>query len=213
MSFLARSALALRAISASAPSSSRVAALPMSATTPLISRSLRFNSTNSSASSSSSEEGLPPKSSELFGSLASSSASSASIGSGTTNFQNLKFTVPSSSSTPGGAASSSSSSPEDAEAWWRETSRQASNHKRGYPTTIFTGRSIPVTRNGEFMTAYKRLQGLIRNSNMKKEARLTEYHEKPSVRRRRLISERHRRRFKEMVRTKVQQVISMRHRG
>lgn len=49
------------------------------------------------------------------------------------------------------------------------------------------------------MVAYKRMQGVMRMGNMKKEAKLNEFHEKPSVRRRRLRSERHRRRFKEMV--------------
>lgn len=43
------------------------------------------------------------------------------------------------------------------------------------------------------------MQGVMRMGNMKKEAKLNEFHEKPSVRRRRLRSERHRRRFKEMV--------------
>ncbi|OCF32644.1 ribosomal protein S21 [Kwoniella heveanensis CBS 569] len=209
MSFLARSALALRAVSAPTSSSSRAALIPIS---PLVvARSLRFNSTlpPPPSASSSPETALPPKSSELFGSSNVSDVG-AGVRTGTPNFQNLKFDIPSSSSS---SLLGSSSSSNDPEAWWRERSNQAAQEKKGYPTTISTGRSIPVSRNGDFMTAYKRLQGLIRNSNLKKEARLTEYHEKPSVRRRRLISERHRRRFKEMVRTKVQQVISMRHRG
>ncbi|ODN77756.1 ribosomal protein S21 [Cryptococcus amylolentus CBS 6039] len=101
------------------------------------------------------------------------------------------------------------------EDWWMHFSSKpsdASLHRSssGLPSKYFSGRSIALTRGGDFMQGYRRLQSVVRSGNMKKEARLNEFYEKPSLRRRRLRSERHRRRFKEMVRTKVQQALAMR---
>ncbi|KAK6910926.1 ribosomal protein S21 [Kwoniella mangroviensis CBS 8507] len=191
MSFLFRTSL--RAASSSTPSSSRL-------TLPALSMAIRHNSTASS-------ESTPPTSGELF-TPSSSSRSSSNIKNlfQSNGFSKLKFDPISSSASEGKGQGEDS----DGEAWWRQLSKNA---KEGFPTTPSTGRSIVVSRGGDFQTSYKRLQGLLRQSNLKKELRLQEYHEKPSVRRRRLISERHRRRFKEMVRTKVQQVVSMRNRG
>ncbi|OCF57710.1 ribosomal protein S21 [Kwoniella mangroviensis CBS 10435] len=178
MSFLFRTSL--RAASSSTPSSSRL-------TLPALSIAIRYNSTIPTSSSSS--ESTPPKSGELFSPPSSSSNSKNLFQSN--GFSKLKFDPISSSASEGKGQGEDS----DGEAWWRQLSKNA---KEGFPTTPSTGRSIVVSRGGDFQTSYKRLQGLLRQSNLKKELRLQEYHEKPSVRRRRLISERHRRRFKEM---------------
>ncbi|WWD19311.1 ribosomal protein S21 [Kwoniella shandongensis] len=192
-------------------------ALPSTASTSRIATSLitlqRYNSTLPPTP--------PPTTSELFPSPSGSSSSSNTQSQEKTKsaLSSLRFEIPSSSSSStgtgsgsgsGSASSSSSSTDPNVEDWWTIASRR--NHI-GYPNTVYTGRSILVPRGGEFNTAYRRLNGLLRNGNMKKELRLGEFYEKPSVRKRRLLSERHRRRFKEMVRTKVQQVISMRSRG
>ncbi|WVQ68516.1 ribosomal protein S21 [Kwoniella botswanensis] len=195
MSFLFRTSL--RVAASSTPSSSRL-------TLPALSIAIRHNSTI--PTSSSSGESSPPKSGELFSPHSSSSSSNSKNLFQSNGFSKLKFDPISSSASEGKGQGEDS----DGEAWWRQLSKNA---KTGFPTTPSTGRSIVVSRGGDFQTSYKRLQGLLRQSNLKKELRLQEYHEKPSVRRRRLISERHRRRFKEMVRTKVQQVVSMRNRG
>ncbi|WWC93326.1 ribosomal protein S21 [Kwoniella sp. B9012] len=197
MSFLFRTSL--RAAASSTPSSSRL-------TLPALSMTMRHNSTI--PTSSSSGESSPPRSGELFSPPPSSSSSSSNSKNlfQSNGFSKLKFDPISFPASEGKGQGEDS----DGEAWWRQLSKNA---KTGFPTTPSTGRSIVVSRGGDFQTSYKRLQGLLRQSNLKKELRLQEYHEKPSVRRRRLISERHRRRFKEMVRTKVQQVVSMRNRG
>ncbi|WWC63592.1 ribosomal protein S21 [Kwoniella dejecticola CBS 10117] len=217
MSSLIRSSL-LRSVASSSSSASRL--LPILPASQLI----RFNSTISSDQPTPSANPNPPKSGELFANPPSSSASS-SLTQSTGNpspkpsdpFSKLRFDN-----------LTSDDRNTDPETWWKTLSaisrppalspspppgQYKYNSSWGFPTTVATGRSITVPRGGEFTSSYKRLQGLLRQSNLKKELRLQEFHEKPSVRRRRLISERHRRRFKEMVRTKVQQVVSMRNRA
>ncbi|WWC71297.1 mitochondrial 37S ribosomal protein bS21m [Kwoniella pini CBS 10737] len=197
MSFLIRSTL--RNISNSSSSSSRI-------TIPLID-SIRFNSTLPSSSSSNEittntplPPSPPPKSGELFSKPSSKTITNDS-------FSKLRFDNLSENNN-----NNNDETIDDSEIWWKKLSINSNSYNFGFPTNISTGRSITVPKGGEFNSSYKRLQGLLRQSNLKKELRLQEFHEKPSVKRRRLISERHRRRFKEMVRTKVQQVVSMRNR-
>ncbi|KAK8854553.1 ribosomal protein S21 [Kwoniella newhampshirensis] len=199
MLMLFRSALRASTTSTVASTSRVVLAAPS-----FVPSSLRYNSTLPPS---------PPTSSSLFPSSSSTPTSTSNSSGKESALSSLRFEIPpasSSSSSGNGSQSSLSSSDPNAESWWIEASARNS---LGYPMTTYSGRSILVPRGGEFISAYKRLGGLLRNSNMKKELRLGEFYEKPSVRRRRLLSERHRRRFKEMVRTKVQQVISMRSRG
>jgi ribosomal protein S21 len=68
----------------------------------------------------------------------------------------------------------------------------------GAPGNQYSGRSI-VARDGNFTAAYRRLSGIMNRNKIRKELRLGEHHEKGSERRRRLKSERHRRRFAELV--------------
>ncbi|WWC90427.1 ribosomal protein S21 [Kwoniella dendrophila CBS 6074] len=189
-----------------------------------INTSIRLNSTlpntsessSSSPSSSSNAPSTPPTSGQLFSNL-SGTTGKRDLREG---FSKLRFDplINSSSLSQDNDegdkiyGSNSNNNSSERENWWIKASR-TSQDLGGYPTNQSTGRSILVTKNGEFLTAYKRLQGLLRQSNLKKELRLQEFHEKPSVKKRRLLSERHRRRFKEMVRAKVQQVVSMRNRG
>jgi ribosomal protein S21 len=49
------------------------------------------------------------------------------------------------------------------------------------------------------MGMYRRLQGVMSRSGVRRDLRLGEFHEKSSDRRRRVESERHRKRFQEMV--------------
>ena len=53
---------------------------------------------------------------------------------------------------------------------------------------------------------YRNLMGTLRRNNVRRELRLEERYEKPNQKRRRLRSERHRRRFADMIRKKVQLV-------
>lgn len=54
--------------------------------------------------------------------------------------------------------------------------------------------------------AYSKLMSMLAKNNVRKELRLEEHYEKPNQKRRRLKSERHRRRFAAAVREKVQLV-------
>ena len=71
------------------------------------------------------------------------------------------------------------------------------------------GRSVPVAK-GDLARAMANLNSIFRINNVRTELRLGERYEKPNQKRRRLASERHRRRFAHMVREKVQLVSSMR---
>ena len=62
----------------------------------------------------------------------------------------------------------------------------------------YSGRSVQA-RDGNFAGAYRRLSGILGRNRIKKELRLGEHHEKGSERSRRLKSERHRRRFADLV--------------
>lgn len=72
------------------------------------------------------------------------------------------------------------------------------------PGNQFKGRSIDCTtrnhlNNKEFSWGFRRLQGTLSRNRVKRELKLGEFYEKPSVRKRRLATERHRRRFQELV--------------
>lgn len=67
------------------------------------------------------------------------------------------------------------------------------------------GRSVSVTK-GDLARAMANLNSIFRVNNVRTELRLGERYEKPNQKRRRLASERHRRRFAHMVREKVQLV-------
>ncbi|KAF8318624.1 uncharacterized protein EI90DRAFT_3127932 [Cantharellus anzutake] len=77
---------------------------------------------------------------------------------------------------------------------------------------MYWGRSFPVT-NGNFIAAYSRVMTTLRDNRVRQEQRLAERFEKPTDKRRRLKSERHRRRFAEMISQKVKIVRAIRERG
>lgn len=80
-------------------------------------------------------------------------------------------------------------------------SRSASRRREiAPPPGTYSGRSVPVFRN-DVGGAYNKLQGLLARNQVRKELRLTERHEKRSDMKRRLKSERHRKRFAEFVST------------
>ncbi|KAF8478700.1 hypothetical protein DFH94DRAFT_633120 [Russula ochroleuca] len=83
------------------------------------------------------------------------------------------------------------------------------------PTTfscISPGRSVEV-KNGNVAEALGRLQYTLQRNRVQLELRLTARHEKKGYKRRRLSSERWRRRFAHEVRKKVQLVNKIRARG
>lgn len=73
------------------------------------------------------------------------------------------------------------------------------------PTDSTTGRSVPVS-NGDVSTAYRLMSAVLNRNQIRKELRLGDRYEKPNQERRRKMSERHRRRFADMIRKKVQLV-------
>lgn len=77
------------------------------------------------------------------------------------------------------------------------------------PATPTTGRSVSASNSYGSSSAamlYRNLMGTLRRNNVRRELRLEERYEKPNQKRRRLRSERHRRRFADMIRKKVQLV-------
>lgn len=77
------------------------------------------------------------------------------------------------------------------------------------PATTTTGRSVSAANsygNNSAAMLYRNLMGTLRRNNVRRELRLEERYEKPNQKRRRLRSERHRRRFADMIRKKVQLV-------
>ncbi|WFC95810.1 hypothetical protein MBRA1_002464 [Malassezia brasiliensis] len=77
------------------------------------------------------------------------------------------------------------------------------------PATPTTGRTVSAANsfgNSSAAMLYRNLMGTLRRNNVRRELRLEERYEKPNQKRRRLRSERHRRRFADMIRKKVQLV-------
>lgn len=67
------------------------------------------------------------------------------------------------------------------------------------PAGKYSGRSVEVSEFQNVSSALGRLNRILSQNRVKKELRLEERYEKPNAKRRRLKSERHRRRFAEMV--------------
>lgn len=89
----------------------------------------------------------------------------------------------------------------DPDNWW--TARQAgslASASSRLPGNQFSGRSIPVKGGRGFQQAYRQLMGVLSRTGVRNDVRNSEFYEKPHVMRNRQKSERHRRRFQEMVR-------------
>ena len=89
----------------------------------------------------------------------------------------------------------------DPDNWW--TARQAgslASTSSKLPGNQFSGRSIPVKGGRGFTQAYRQLMGVLSRTGVRNDVRNSEFYEKPHVMRNRQKSERHRRRFQEMVR-------------
>lgn len=99
---------------------------------------------------------------------------------------------------------------EDLEADWAS---RAVYGEPSWPATPFSGRSIRVTPQADPARAYGQLSVLLRRNNVRNELRLQQRYEKPNQERRRKKSERHRRRFADLVRKKVQLVMAIKARG
>lgn len=76
------------------------------------------------------------------------------------------------------------------------------------PSTPTTGRSVAMSTSLNHTSAvlYRQLSRILSRNNVRRELKLNERYEKPNQMRRRKRSERHRRRFADMVRKKVQLV-------
>lgn len=76
------------------------------------------------------------------------------------------------------------------------------------PVTPRTGRTVVMmgSQNGSTATLYRQLNAVLARNQVRRELRLGERYEKPNEKRRRKRSERHRRRFRDMVRKKIQLV-------
>ncbi|TXT09194.1 hypothetical protein VHUM_02668 [Vanrija humicola] len=195
MSFLFRSVAAARALPVPRLAAS---ALPRIAPTPaaspvarLLPLSLRFSSSTPSSSSTSAPQ---PSPSVVFNTDAPSSRATESQ---PDSRRGTALDIP--------LPDASHLVPDlpNADAWWRASNLTAG---RGFPGTRFSGRSLPSRSGNDYAKAYSMLNYRLTAAKVRKEWKQAEYHETPSKRRVRLQSERHRRRFKEMIRERVQQV-------
>ncbi|KAK1927353.1 hypothetical protein DB88DRAFT_477710 [Papiliotrema laurentii] len=91
----------------------------------------------------------------------------------------------------------------DPYAWWKEKSKM---REPGEIASRYAGRSFAVSRPSDFGRSYRQLKQVLHETGLKREDRLREYYEKPSQRKVRLASEKHRTRFAAMVREKVKLV-------
>lgn len=125
--------------------------------------------------------------------------------------------------TPDESDSAAVTSQSDLAAWQdRSKSRRAGqtgNQYTGRSVTVFQPRAGASSVEGAaspsaaaINSALRRLNIVLSRNKIKKELRLGEFYEKPSERRQRLARERHRRRFQDMVRKKVQLVQQLRSR-
>ncbi|ORY29659.1 hypothetical protein BCR39DRAFT_558993 [Naematelia encephala] len=185
---------------------------------PLGFASIRFNTTDSTASTSS-----------LNPSTSSSNPSPSSTGTGTstssTRSAETNTSTPTTSTTrtssgriwpnirinlPSEALELVKPSNPRTEAWWQAASNARQSGKVG---NTYSGRTVPVRRATDVAKEFKNLHFLMRRAGIPRLLRNEEYYEKPSDKRNRLVSERHRRRFAALVRTKVHQVQLLKNRA
>ncbi|KAF8582684.1 hypothetical protein K439DRAFT_139088 [Ramaria rubella] len=88
-------------------------------------------------------------------------------------------------------------------------SNKATPHAVETPN-IHAGRTVVLFNQEPVSRAYARLQSILRQNNIKRELKLAERHEKKGAKRRRLRSERWKRKFSDEVRKKVQLVTEIR---
>jgi len=101
---------------------------------------------------------------------------------------------------------------------WAERSQmffELAKQRNLMPNTPYSGRteSVAAEKQTSLATAWTRINRTMRMNNVKYELRMQEHFEKPGEKRRRLRSERWRRRFAEEVRRKIQLANAIRRRG
>ncbi|ORX98565.1 hypothetical protein K493DRAFT_5981 [Basidiobolus meristosporus CBS 931.73] len=94
----------------------------------------------------------------------------------------------------------------------KATATEVPSFEQDFEAGISQGRSVAV-HNGNVMQAYRRLNNIIKDNNIRKELRQNEYYERPSVKKHRLRIERNRRLFQRIVAKKVALVMQMKNRG
>ncbi|KAG8858745.1 hypothetical protein FRB96_004882 [Tulasnella sp. 330] len=113
------------------------------------------------------------------------------------------------------AATAKSSHITAAEAWAAgSTKTEAVLALKPLPNA-FSGRSIFISKSTPegFAQSFRKLQGILRANNVYQTVRAQKRHEKKGVKRRRLASQTHRRKFAQLIRGKVALVQKYRARG
>ncbi|KAF8504050.1 hypothetical protein BU17DRAFT_101530 [Hysterangium stoloniferum] len=91
---------------------------------------------------------------------------------------------------------------------WRRNSHRVNDS----PPGPYDGRTVEINSGDNLTAAWGKLNALLRANNVRQELRRTARHEQKGEKRRRLRSERWRRKFADEVRKKVKLVIEMRNR-
>ena len=84
----------------------------------------------------------------------------------------------------------------DPDGWWK---RSVTSGSRGEPGDQYSGRSIAVQGRRDLTTCIRMVNSLLQRTGVKRDVRQGEFYERPGLTRQRKSSERHRRRFQEMV--------------
>ncbi|KAF8902110.1 hypothetical protein CPB84DRAFT_1776621 [Gymnopilus junonius] len=101
-----------------------------------------------------------------------------------------------------------------AEDRWLERSKKALEEVQSRPPADpYAGRSVSNNSERQVANSLRHLEAILARNKVRQQLRLTERHEKKGVKRRRLSSERWRKRFADEVRKKVQLVMKIRDRG
>lgn len=105
-------------------------------------------------------------------------------------------------------------------AWTFGSTREKQTTIPTVPLNKLQGRTVPVALRGvaglptgDVLGAFRRLEGLLRRNNVRKEVKLNRFYEKPSTKRKRLKMEQNRKLFGDLVKRKLRLVMEMKSRG
>ncbi|EDR14824.1 uncharacterized protein LACBIDRAFT_292250 [Laccaria bicolor S238N-H82] len=98
------------------------------------------------------------------------------------------------------------------EIWLSRSTLALTEAKNHPPANAYSGRSVKIN-GGKLAEGYRVLDTILGRNKVRVQLRRAERHEKKGVKRRRLSSERWRKRFAHEVRKKVELVIKIRNRG
>ena len=96
---------------------------------------------------------------------------------------------------------------------WQSASQLSPFYHDRRPPNQFSARTQQISGSTDFASAWRAVHAVLSQSDIRREARMRERHEKPTAERHRKRSERHRRRFKAEVSEQLKHVMRMKRKG